>query len=139
MKERTLIFMKPDVFEKRIMGKVLHEIEKRDDFKIIAMCYTRLNKEQAETFYAVHRGKPFYGDLVAYVTRGPVFAMVIEGEKAIEKMRELMGATNPTEAKGDTIRGMYGESLDANVVHGSDSPESAEIEIPFFFSKRSLI
>jgi nucleoside-diphosphate kinase len=131
--QKTLIFLKPDVYEKNIIGKVISEIEEQKRYKILEMKMVRLNQTQAENFYKVHREKPFFKDLVKYVCRGPIVPILIEGEDAIKEMRKLMGATNPIDAKKDTIRGKFGESLDANVVHGSDSEESAKIEIPFFF------
>ena len=98
----------------------------------------QLTKTQAEAFYIVHKGKPFYDDLTNYVTRGPIVAMLLEGENLIPRVREFMGNTNPPDAAKDSIRGKYGSSLDANVVHGSDSPESAAKEIPFFFSQLEI-
>lgn len=136
--QRTLIFLKPDVFEKKIIGKVINEIEQHKGFHIVAMRMFCLSKKQAEAFYAVHKGKKFFDDLTKYVTRGPIVAIVVEGNDVIVQMRNLMGKTNPVEADKNTLRGKFGSSLDANVIHGSDSEASAEIEIPFFFSKREL-
>lgn len=137
--QRTLIFLKPDVFENKIIGKVIAEIEQHKGFKIVAMRMFNLSKKQAEAFYAVHREKKFFDDLTKYITRGPIVAMVVEGDDVIPQMRTLMGKTNPSEADKNTLRGKFGASLDSNVIHGSDSLESALIEIPFFFSKRELV
>lgn len=137
-KERSVVFLKPDVLEKNIIGKVIAEIE-HNNIRIVGMKMLSLNKNQAEQFYAVHKGKPFFESLVTYVTRGPIVAMVLEGDGIIAKARQVMGATNPTQADKATLRGMFGESLDANVIHGSDSPEAAATEIPFFFSKLDLV
>lgn len=131
--QKTLIFLKPDVYEKNIIGEVISEIEDQKRYKILEMKMVRLNQMQAEDFYKVHREKPFFKDLAKYVCRGPIIAILIEGENVIPEMRKLMGATNPIDAEKDTIRGKFGESLDSNVVHGSDSEESAKVEIPFFF------
>lgn len=137
--QRTLIFLKPDVYENKIIGKVIDEIEQQKGFSIVNMKMFRLNEKEAKDFYSVHKDKPFYSDLSDYICRGPIIAMVIEGEGVISMMRELMGNTDPTKAEKNTIRGKYGSSLDSNVLHGSDSKESAEKEIPFFFSKRELL
>lgn len=135
---RTFIFLKPDVFEKNIVGKVISDFEKAG-VKIIAAKKLTLTKRDAEKFYEVHNEQKFFPSLVAYVTRGPIFAMVLEVENAVTFVRNLMGSTNPSLADKSSLRGKYGESLDANVLHGSDSPENAEIETAFFFSKRELL
>jgi nucleoside-diphosphate kinase len=131
--EKTLIFLKPDVFEKKIIGKVIGDIEKEGKFTILGIKMVNMTREEAEEFYSVHKGKPFYEGLVSYVTRGPVVALLIEGEGAISKMREFMGDTDPRKAKKDTLRGKYGEDMDNNVLHGSDSRESFQKEVKFFF------
>ncbi len=136
--QRTLIFLKPDVFENKVMGKVISEIEQHKGFKIVAMRMFNLSKKQAEAFYAVHKEKKFFDDLTKYVTRGPILALVVEGVDVIAQMRTFMGKTNPAEADKNTLRGKFGSSLDSNVIHGSDSEDSALNEIPFFFSKREL-
>ncbi|NGX53523.1 MAG: Nucleoside diphosphate kinase [Chlamydiae bacterium] len=134
MSQKTLVFLKPDTFENKIVGEVIAAFEKK--FNIVSMKMVKLTKEDAKQFYAVHKEKPFYEDLATYASRGPVVALLLEGENdLIPRVRKFMGATNPPEADKDTIRGKFGSSLDANVVHGSDSPESAETEIPFFFSE----
>ena len=131
MSQKTVVFLKPDTFENKIVGEVVSEFEKK--FTIRSMKMMHLSQEQAAQFYSVHHGKPFFDDLTKYVTRGPIVALLLEGEDIITRVRTFMGQTNPQEADKDTIRGKYGSSLDANVVHGSDSPESAAVEIPFFF------
>lgn len=136
--QKTLVFFKPDVFETKCCGKVISEFE-ANNITIIAQKTLRLKKEEAEEFYRVHRGKPFYDGLVQYVTRGQILAMVLEGDDVIARVRKLMGATNPKDADKDTIRGKYGASLDANVIHGSDSVEATQYEIPFFFSHLELM
>lgn len=134
---RTLVFLKPDVFEKNIMGQVMAEFE-RAGVKILASKKLHLTKQEAERFYAIHKQQKFFPDLVSYVTRGPICALVLEKDNAVTFVRNLIGATNPTQADKSSIRGKFGESLDANVIHGSDSPANAEIETAFFFSKREL-
>ncbi len=137
-KERTLTFLKPDVFENNHCGDVLSLIEKAG-FKILAAKMVKLTEAQAKKFYAVHSGKPFLEDLVKYVTRGPVMALVLEGQNAIARYRELMGATDPRKADSATLRGKFGKDMDSNVVHGSDSVENAAIEIPLFFSALEIV
>jgi nucleoside-diphosphate kinase len=138
-KQRTLIFLKPDVFENKVVGKVINEIENHKGFTIVAMRKFHLSKKQAEEFYKVHKGKKFFDDLVKYITRGPILAMIVEGDDVIVQMRSLMGKTDPKEADKNSLRGKFGSSLDANVIHGSDSEPSAKDEIPFFFSKREML
>lgn len=130
--ERTLSIIKPDGVQKNLVGEVLKRFEK-GGLRIIAIRMLRLAKNQAEEFYAVHRGKPFYEPLVQYMTSGPVVASVLEGQNAITKNREIMGATDPKKAAPGTIRRDFAESIDANIVHGSDGPETAKTEIRFFF------
>lgn len=138
MLERTLSIVKPDAVKKNLIGKVLAHLEAAG-LKVIAakMCF--LSKEEAEEFYAVHRKRPFYSDLVKFMTSGPVVVSVLEGENAIAKNREVMGATNPKEAKKGTIRAEFAESIEANAVHGSDSLETAKTEIAFFFPGIKLL
>ena len=133
----TLVFLKPDAYEKHIWGPVLSEFEKKG-IKIVALEMTQLTKEQAESFYGAHKGKKFFNDLVSYVTRAPILAVVLRTENAVPRVRAILGATNPKEAAKDTIRGKYGQSLDANVIHGSDSPEAAAREISFFFARKNI-
>ncbi|KKL79633.1 hypothetical protein LCGC14_2012840 [marine sediment metagenome] len=140
----TLVFLKPDVFETGYIGGVIDKLE-RNNFEIVAMKVMRLTRSQAEAFYAVHRGKRFYEDLVVYVTRGKIVPIILsskEGlkdEDLIRRVRELMGATNPVDATEGTIRAQFGKSLDANVLHGSDSPATAREEMSFFFAGESFI
>lgn len=131
-KERTLSLIKPDGVAKNLIGAVLNRFEK-GGLKIQAIKMLRLTKSQAEEFYAIHRGKPFFAPLIQYVTSGPVVVSVLEGENAIAKNREIMGATDPKKAAPGTIRRDFAESIDANIVHGSDGPETARTEIKFFF------
>jgi nucleoside-diphosphate kinase len=130
--ERTLSIIKPDGVEKNLIGECLRRFEKTG-LRILAIRMLRLAKKQAEEFYAVHRGKPFYEPLVTYMTSGPVVVSVLEGENAIQKNRDIMGATDPKKADPGTIRRDFAESIDANVAHGSDGPETAKTEINFFF------
>ena len=130
--ERTLSIVKPDAVARNIIGEIYSRFEK-NGLTIVAAKMMHLSEDQAKGFYAEHDGKPFYGDLVAYMTSGPVVVQVLEGENAIAKNRELMGATNPADAEPGTIRADFAESVEANAVHGSDSPASAEREIGYFF------
>lgn len=130
--ERTLSIIKPDGVQKNLIGEVLRRFEKAG-LRIVAIKMLRLTKQQAEEFYAVHRGKPFFDPLVTYVTSGPVVVSVLEGENAIRKNREIMGATDPKKAAPGTIRRDFADSIDANIIHGSDGPETAKTEIRFFF------
>jgi nucleoside-diphosphate kinase len=135
--ERTLSIVKPDAVLKNVIGEIYSRFE-NNGLRIVAARMVRLTTEQAQGFYAEHEGKPFYGDLVAYMTSSPVVLQVLEGENAIVKNRELMGATNPKEAEPGTIRADFADSLDANAVHGSDSAASAEREIAFFFNSDEI-
>lgn len=130
--EKTLSIIKPDAVKKGVIGKILDRFES-NGLRIAAMKKVQLSKEQAENFYAVHKKRPFFKDLVEFMISGPVVISVLEGEGAVLKNRDLMGATNPKEAKAGTIRADFAESIDANAVHGSDSLENAKIEIDFFF------
>jgi len=131
--ERTLSIIKPDAVEKNVIGEILRRFEAAG-LKIIATKMKRLSQEEAGGFYAVHKERPFYGDLVEYMTSGPVVVSVLEGQGAIAKNRELMGATNPAEAAEGTIRRDFASSIEANAVHGSDGPDTARIEIAYFFN-----
>jgi nucleoside-diphosphate kinase len=130
--EQTLSIIKPDGVEKNLIGEIYSRFEKAG-LQIVAARMMHLTREQAEGFYAVHKERPFYNDLVAYMTSGPVVAQVLEGEGAIDKNREIMGATNPDDAAPGTIRKDFAASIEENVVHGSDGPETAAQEIEFFF------
>lgn len=135
--ERTLSIIKPDAVAKQVIGKILSRFEAAD-LKIVAGKMTQLSQAEAEAFYGVHRERPFFQDLVKFMISGPVFITVLEGEQAILKNRDLMGATNPKEAKPGTIRADFADSIDANAVHGSDALETAAQEISFFFSQSDI-
>ncbi len=130
--ERTLSIIKPDAVAKNVIGKIYSRFES-NGLKIVAAKLVQLSQAEAEGFYAVHRARPFFNDLVKFMVSGPVMVQVLEGENAVLKNRELMGATNPKEAAPGTIRADFAESIDANAVHGSDSAENAAIEIAYFF------
>jgi len=131
---RTFTMIKPDAVANGHIGNILSDII-AGGFKIVAMKYTHLNAETAGAFYAVHKERPFYGDLVEFMTSGPIVAAILEKDNAVEDFRTLIGATNPQEAAEGTIRAKYAKSIDANAVHGSDSDENAAIEGNFFFSQ----
>ena len=135
--ERTLSIIKPDAVAKNIIGKIYSRFEKAG-LKIVGAKMLFLNDETAGDFYAEHKGKPFYDDLIAFMTSGPIMVQVLEGEGCVTLNRELMGATNPAEAEAGTIRADFAKSIDANVVHGSDSTISAEREINYFFSDEEV-
>jgi nucleoside-diphosphate kinase len=135
--EQTLSIIKPDAVAKGVIGKILDRFES-NGLKIAAMKKVQLSRQDAEAFYAVHKARPFFNDLVDFMVSGPVVVSVLEGENAVLKNRELMGATNPKEAAPGTIRADFAENIDANAVHGSDSLENAAIEIAFFFSGREI-
>ena len=130
--ERTLSIIKPDAVAKNVIGQIYARFEGAG-LKVIAARMTRLSREQAEGFYAVHRERPFFADLVKFMISGPVMIQVLEGENAIQKNRDLMGATDPKKAARGTIRADFAESIDANAVHGSDGPATAATEIAYFF------
>ena len=132
MPERTLILVKPDAVQRNLIGEVISRIE-RKGLRVIAMDLRTIDRETAETHYAEHAGKPFFGPVVEFITSGPAVAIVAEGERAIEAFRALAGATDPVKALPGTIRGDYALRAAQNMVHGSDSPESAEREIKIFF------
>ncbi|MDX9952063.1 MAG: nucleoside-diphosphate kinase [Methylophilaceae bacterium] len=132
--ERTLSIIKPDAVAKNVIGKIYSRFES-NGLKIVAAKMAQLTQAEAEGFYAVHKERPFFNDLVKFMISGPVMIQVLEGENAVAKNRELMGATNPKEAAAGTIRADFAESIDANAVHGSDSAENAAIEIAYFFGK----
>jgi nucleoside-diphosphate kinase len=130
--ERTLSIIKPDAVAKNAIGQIYARFESAG-LKVVAARMTKLSKEEAEGFYAVHRARPFFGDLVKFMTSGPVMIQVLEGENAIQKNRDLMGATDPKKAASGTIRADFADSIDANAVHGSDGAETAAAEIAYFF------
>ena len=131
--EKTLIFLKPDIYKKKLIGKVINDIEQK--FSIIEIKLFKLERKKIEEFYSVHKGKDFFTGLIDYISSGPIVAMVIEGENIISNMRKFMGNTDPAKADKGSLRGKYGQSFDSNVIHGSDSKESSIKEIPFFFPK----
>ena len=133
----TFTMIKPDAVEKNYIGGILKMINDAG-FKIVAMKYTQLSKEQAGAFYEVHKERPFYGELVEYMSSGPIVAAILEKDNAVEDFRTLIGATNPTEAAEGTIRKIYAESISANAVHGSDSDENAKIEGDFHFKSNEI-
>lgn len=135
--ERTLSIIKPDAIAKNVMGEIISRFE-RANLKVIAAKMLYLTKERAEAFYAVHKDRPFFNDLVTFMISGPVLVQVLEGENAILKNREIMGATNPSDAAKGTIRADFADSIDANAVHGSDSSDTAKAEIAFFFTEQEL-
>jgi nucleoside-diphosphate kinase len=130
--ERTLTIIKPDAVAKGVTGQIIARIESAG-LKILAAKLVRLTPDQAAGFYAVHKARPFFASLCAFMTQGPVMPMVLEGDNAIAQLRDLMGATDPAKAAAGTIRRDFASSIEANAVHGSDSPESAAFEIPYFF------
>ncbi len=136
--ERTLSIIKPDAVAKNVIGKIIDRFES-NGLRIAAMKKIKLTKEDAAKFYEVHKERPFFNDLCEYMSSGPVVVMVLEGENAVAKNRELMGATDPKEAAPGTIRADFAESIEANAVHGSDSLENAKKEIAFFFAQREIL
>ena len=136
--ERTFSIIKPDATERNLTGAVNALIEKAG-LRIVAQKRIRMTREQAETFYAVHKARPFFGELVDFMTSGPVVVQVLEGDNAVARYREVMGATNPAQAAEGTIRKLYAESVGENSVHGSDSAENAAIEIAQFFTDAEIV
>lgn len=135
--ERTISIIKPDAVAKNVIGEIYARFEKAG-LRIVAAKMLQLSREQAEGFYAVHKERPFFNDLVDFMVSGPVMVQVLEGENAINKNREVMGATNPAEAAPGTIRADFAKSIDENAVHGSDGPDTAKTEITYFFSEDEL-
>jgi nucleoside-diphosphate kinase len=135
--ERTLSIVKPDAVAKNVIGEIYARFEKAG-LKIVAAKMAHLSKSDAEGFYAVHKGRPFYDDLVEFMISGPVMIQVLEGENAIQKNRDLMGATDPKKAAAGTIRADFAQSIDANAVHGSDAPETARTEVAYFFPEHQV-
>ncbi|HXF79840.1 MAG TPA: nucleoside-diphosphate kinase [Usitatibacter sp.] len=130
--ERTLSIIKPDAVAKNVIGEIYARFEKAG-LKVVAAKMSHLSRKDAEGFYAVHKGRPFFNDLVEFMSSGPVMIQVLEGENAILRNRDLMGATDPKKAAKGTIRADFAQSIDANAVHGSDAPETAQVEIAYFF------
>ena len=135
--ERTLSIIKPDAVKKSVVGKIIDRFE-TNGLRVAAIKKVQLTQDDARGFYSVHKDRPFFGDLVAFMASAPVVVMVLEGEGAISKNRELMGVTDPKEAKAGTIRADFAESITMNAVHGSDSRENAEVEISYFFSPKEI-
>src|SRR6476659_9004433 len=135
--ERTLSIIKPDAVAKNVVGEIYSRFEK-NGLKVVAAKMKHLSKQEAEGFYAVHRERPFFKDLVDFMISGPVMIQVLEGDNAIMRNRELMGATDPKKAAPGTIRADFAQSIDANAVHGSDAPETASVEIAYFFPAMSI-
>lgn len=135
--ERTLSIIKPDAVAKNVIGDIVSRFEKAD-LKVVAMKMVHLSGEQAGGFYAEHKERPFFKDLVSFMTSGPVIVQVLEGEDAVTKNRDLMGATNPKDAEAGTIRADFAQTIDENAVHGSDSTESAAREVAYFFADEEL-
>jgi nucleoside-diphosphate kinase len=136
--ERTFSIIKPDATRRNLTGAITRMLEEAG-LRVIASRRIRMSREQAEGFYAVHKERPFFNDLVRFMTSGPVVVQVLEGEDAVARNREVMGATNPADADEGTIRKTFAESIEANSVHGSDSPENAKIEIDFFFKPDEIV
>ena len=136
--QRTLSIIKPDAMDSKLSGSIIKFIEEKG-FKIIAQKKITLTRKQAEAFYAVHKERPFFGELVDFMLSGPISVQVLEADNAVILYREIMGSTNPEEAKPDTIRKVFGKNIQCNAVHGSDSDENAIIETSFFFSQLELI
>ncbi len=136
--QRTFSIVKPDATRRNITGKVIDKLETAG-LKVVAQKRIHMTKDQAEGFYGVHKERPFFNDLVTFMTSGPVIVQVLEGENAVAKNREVMGATNPKDAEPGTIRAEFAESIEANSVHGSDAPETAAEEIKFFFSDDEIV
>ncbi|HEV2079933.1 MAG TPA: nucleoside-diphosphate kinase [Allosphingosinicella sp.] len=136
--ERTFSIIKPDATRRNLTGAVTKMLED-SGLRVVASKRIRMSREQAEGFYAVHRERPFFNDLVEFMISGPVVVQVLEGENAVARNREIMGATNPEQAEEGTIRKTYAESIEANSVHGSDSPENAKTEIDYFFSEDEIV
>jgi len=136
--ERTFSIIKPDATRRNITGAVTAMLEE-EGLRVVASKRIHMTREQAEGFYGVHRERPFFNDLVTFMTSGPVVVQVLEGENAVARNREVMGATNPANADEGTIRKVHAESIEANTVHGSDSPENAKIEIDFFFKPEEIV
>lgn len=135
--ERTLSIVKPDGVKKRLIGEVIRRFENAG-LRVVALRSLRLQKKEAEAFYAVHREKGFFQSLTDFMSSGPIVAMVLDGDQAVQRTRQIMGATNPKDAAPGTIRADFAQEVEQNIVHGSDSPENASVEISFFFSRLEI-
>lgn len=138
MTQRTLCMIKPDAVKRNLSGPILSMIQ-AGGLRVVGMKMLQLSRREAERFYEVHKERPFYGSLTEYMSSGPIVAVALEGDDAIARYRKLMGATNPANAEEGTIRKKYAESVEANSVHGSDAPETAAVEIAFFFNSLELV
>jgi nucleoside-diphosphate kinase len=138
LNNRTLVILKPDCVQKNLIGKVISKIQE-NGFRILGLKMVRLNADSAKGFYEIHNGKPFFDGLIEYMTSGPCVPIVLEKENAVDEFRKLIGATDPAKAAEGTIRKLYAESIQFNIVHGSDSDENAAKEISHFFSKKELL
>ncbi len=138
MTEKTLAIIKPDSVEKRVVGEIIRKIEEAG-FNILAIKFTKLTEKQARSFYEIHKERPFYLDLVKYMTSGPIVAIALEKDNAVEEFRKLIGNTDPTKAEPGTIRQLFGTNIEKNAIHGSDSAENGEKEILFFFPKSEIV
>lgn len=136
--ERTLAIIKPDGLKRKLVGEIIKRLEKKD-LKMIAIKMVYLKTEEAERFYDVHADKPFFKSLIRYMTSGPVYPIVLEGDRAISRLRGVMGATDPAKADYNTIRRDFGISIERNIIHGSDAPETAKREVSFFFREEDLV
>ncbi|PIR20258.1 MAG: nucleoside-diphosphate kinase [Deltaproteobacteria bacterium CG11_big_fil_rev_8_21_14_0_20_47_16] len=136
--ERTLAIIKPDALEKGVIGQIVNRMEE-NDLKVVAMRMMQLSKEKAEGFYAVHKDKPFFGELVTFMTSGPVVVMCLEGKDAVAKWRTVMGATDPSKAAEGTVRADFGTDIQCNATHGSDAAETAKQEIAYFFENSDIV
>ncbi|KAA0003867.1 MAG: nucleoside-diphosphate kinase [Thermoplasmata archaeon] len=136
--ERTFVMIKPDGVQRRLIGEIISRFEKVG-IKIVAMKFISVSKEMAERHYAIHKGKPFYESLISYITSGPVVVMILEGNNVIERVRKMVGATDPNDAMPGTIRGDYAQEIGRNIVHASDSLKTAQQEIKLWFSKEEII
>ena len=135
--EQTLCIIKPDAVKKQLIGNILHHLEQQ--FTIVGLKMTHLSKQEAIEFYKVHEGKPFFEGLTSFLSSGPIVVAVLQGDNVIQRYRNLMGATNPTQAAAGTLRALYATSIDHNAVHGSDAADTAKVEINFFFKKHELV
>ena len=138
MLERTLLNIKPDAVERNLIGEIIRRVEQKG-YRIVAIDKLKLSREEVEAFYEIHKGKPFFNELVDFISSGPCVPMIVEGKNVIEGIRELIGATNPAQAAEGTVRKDFAKSITQNSVHASDAPETAKDEIAFFFGWRKLI
>ncbi len=138
MIEKTLVIIKPDAVGKNLIGEIIARFEK-NGLRVAALKKIKMSKEEAKGFYIVHKDRPFYDSLTDFMSEGPIVVMVLEGDDAISKVRKIMGATNPAQAEEGTIRKDFAENIERNAVHGSDSPQSAQYEIPYFFSTLEIL